>query len=54
MATSTTPVQANTRYAIRRKLMDESSSSGISQCQMLVKEHHPSLEVSVDTSHLIA
>ena len=34
--------------------MGESSSSGLIQCELLLKEHHPSLEVSLDTIEVSA
>ena len=34
--------------------MGESSSSSLSQCKLLLKEHHPSLEVSLDTIEVSA
>lgn len=39
-------LQSSTRFTIKRKLMDR-SLSGINQCQVVAKENHLSLEVSL-------
>lgn len=39
-------LQSSTRFTIKRKQMDR-SLSGINQCQVVAKENHLSLEVSL-------
>lgn len=39
-------LQSSTRFTIKRKLMDR-SLFGINQCQVVAKENHLSLEVSL-------